>query len=129
MVLLGLGAGAFLVAQRPSFWLEFGVRVGQALLPRVLKYVTRRMPPEEEAAWREAERRGQGDEWLRERLRSKRKDRRAMIHLLACQPWPADHPGPSRKSSATKAVSYAMEWDMIRSAPTLRIIMKYQALH
>ena len=58
VVLLGLGAGAFLVAQRPSFWLEFGVRLGQALLPRVLKYVTRRMPPEEEAAWREAEKRG-----------------------------------------------------------------------
>lgn len=32
VVLLGLGAGAFLVTQRPSFWLEFGVRIGQALL-------------------------------------------------------------------------------------------------
>ena len=50
VVLLGLGAGAFLVAQRPSFWLELGVRLGQALLPPVLKYITRRMPPEEEAA-------------------------------------------------------------------------------
>ena len=69
VVLLGLGAGAFLVARRPSFWLEFGVRLGQAVLPRALKYVSRRMPPEEEAAWREAERRGQGDEWMRERRR------------------------------------------------------------
>jgi len=69
VVLLGLGAGAFLVAQRPSFWLEFGVRLGQALLPRAVKYLTRRMSPEEEAAWREAERRGQGDEWLRDRRR------------------------------------------------------------
>ena len=67
VVLLGLGAGAFLVAQRSSFWLEFGVRLGQVLLPRALKYITRRMPPEEEAVWREAERRGQGDEWLRVR--------------------------------------------------------------
>jgi hypothetical protein len=66
VVLLGLGAGAFLVAQRPSFWLELGVRLGQALLPPVLKYITRRMPPEEEAAWREAERRGQGEEWRKE---------------------------------------------------------------
>ena len=49
----------FLVAERPSFWLEFGVRLGQALLPRALKYLTRRMPPEE-AAWRQAERRGRG---------------------------------------------------------------------
>jgi len=73
VVLLGLGAGAFLVAQRPSFWIEFGVRLGKALLPSVLKYVTKRMPPEEEAAWREAERRGQGDEWLKMRLRRRTK--------------------------------------------------------
>ena len=33
VVLLGLGAGAFLVAQRPSFWIEFGSRVAKALLP------------------------------------------------------------------------------------------------
>lgn len=32
VVLLGLGAGVFLVAQRPSFWLKFGGRIGQALL-------------------------------------------------------------------------------------------------
>ena len=63
VVLLGLGAGAFLVAQRPSFWIEFGVRLGKALLPLAWRYVSRRMSPEEEAAWRQAERRGQGDEW------------------------------------------------------------------
>jgi hypothetical protein len=74
VVLLGLGAGAFLVAQRPSFRIEFGARLGRLLLPKALKYLTRRMPPEEEAAWRQAERRGQGDEWLKERLRSKRRD-------------------------------------------------------
>jgi hypothetical protein len=54
------------VAQRPSFWIEFGSRLGKALLPLAWRYVSRRMPPEEEAVWREAERRGQGD-WLRER--------------------------------------------------------------
>ena len=69
VVLLGLGAGAFLVAQRPSFWIEFGSRLGNALLPLAWRYVSKRMPPEEEAAWREAERRGQGDEWLRGRRR------------------------------------------------------------
>ena len=71
VVVIGLGAGAFLVAQRPSFWMEFGGRLIKSLLPSVVKYVTRRMPPEEEAAWREAERRGQGDEWLR-RLRRRK---------------------------------------------------------
>jgi hypothetical protein len=62
VVLLGLGAGAFLVAQRPSFWIEFGARLGNALLPLGWRYASRRMPPEEESAWRQAERRGQGDE-------------------------------------------------------------------
>ena len=56
------------VAQRPSFWIEFGSRVAKALLPLAWRYVSKRMPPEEEAAWREAERRGQGDEWLRRLL-------------------------------------------------------------
>ena len=73
VVLLGLGAGAFLVAQRPSFWIELGLRLGRELLPPVLKYLTRRMPPKEEAAWREAERRGQGDEWHRSQWRNLRK--------------------------------------------------------
>ena len=67
VVLIGLGAGAFLVAQRPSFWIEFGSRLGKALLPLAWRHVSRRMLPEEEAAWREAERRGQGDERLKER--------------------------------------------------------------
>ena len=64
VVLLGLGAGAFLVAQRPSFWIEFGSRVAKALLPLAWRFISKKMPPEEEAAWRESERRGQGDEWL-----------------------------------------------------------------
>ena len=69
VVLLGLGAGAFLVVQRPSFWFEFGLRLSKTLLPLGWRYVSRRMPPEEEAAWREAERRGRGDEWLKKRWR------------------------------------------------------------
>ncbi len=60
MMLLGLGAGAFLVAQRPSFWIEFGARLGKALLPLAWRNVLKRMPPEEEAAWRQAGKRGQG---------------------------------------------------------------------
>ncbi len=58
VVLLGLGAGAFLVVHRPSFWIEFGSRLGKALLLLAWLYVSKRMPPEEEAAWRQAERRG-----------------------------------------------------------------------
>ena len=69
VVLLGLGAGAYLVVQRPSFWIEFGLRVAKSLLPLAWRYVSTRMPPEEEAAWRQAERRGQGEEWLKRRWR------------------------------------------------------------
>ena len=60
IVLLGLGAGVLLVAQRPSFWLEFGAWIGWRLLPLALRHVSKRMPPEEEAEWRAAERRGGG---------------------------------------------------------------------
>jgi hypothetical protein len=71
LVFLGLGAGAFLVTQRPSFWIEFCERLGKALLPLAWRFVSRRMPPEEEAAWRQAERRGQGDAWLKDQWRRK----------------------------------------------------------
>ena len=70
IVLLGLGAGVLLVAQRPSFWLEFGARIGWRLLPLAWRYVSKRMPPEEEAAWHQAERRGQGEEWVKKSWRS-----------------------------------------------------------
>lgn len=76
LVLFGLGAGAFLAAQRPSFWFEFAMRLAKALVPLSWRFVSKRMPPEEEAVWREAERRGQGDEWLRQR-RSRQKARKA----------------------------------------------------
>ena len=69
VVLLGLGAGAFLVAQRPSFWIELVARLGKALLRLAWRYVSNRMSPEEEAAWRQAERRGQGEEWMKARQR------------------------------------------------------------
>ena len=39
----------FLVAQRPSFWIAFGGRLGKALLSLAWRYVSKRMPPEEEA--------------------------------------------------------------------------------
>ena len=54
------------MAQRPSFWIEFGSRLGEALLPLVWRYVSKRMPPEEEAAWRQAERRGYAPRYLPE---------------------------------------------------------------
>ncbi len=40
VVLLGLGGGAFLVARRPSFWIEFGSRLGKALLSLAWRFVS-----------------------------------------------------------------------------------------
>ena len=51
VILAGLGAGGFLVAQRPAFWIEFGARLGRAILPRLLAVLLKRMPPEDEAEW------------------------------------------------------------------------------
>ena len=45
LVLFGLGAGVFLVAQRLSFWLEFATRLGKALVPLAWRFVSKRMPP------------------------------------------------------------------------------------
>lgn len=72
VILAGLGAGAFLIAQRPAFWVEFGFRILKAIAPSIWGYISKRMTPAEEAAWHQAERRGQGDEWLRDRWRRRR---------------------------------------------------------
>jgi putative transposase len=65
----------------------------------------------------------QNDEWAVQRAHyitlelkvreAKPSARWAMIFSSACQPWSADHPGPSRKSLATKAVRYTTARDMI----------------
>ena len=75
LVVVGLLAGGYIAAQRPSFWIEFGARLVKAIMPRVIQHITKRMPPEEEAEWRKAELRGRGDEWLRERWRRKRRNK------------------------------------------------------
>lgn len=66
---LGLFAGAFLVAQRPSFWAGLALVLLKAGWPYLIRYVGKRMSPEEEADWHRAIRQGRGDEWLRNRRR------------------------------------------------------------
>jgi hypothetical protein len=58
LVLVGLMAGGYIAAQRPSFWVEFGVRIIKKLSPFMISYFTKRMPPEQEKAWRDCQRRG-----------------------------------------------------------------------
>lgn len=54
----GLAAGGVLVARSPAFWLGLATLVVKRLLPVIL----RRMPPEEEAAWRKRVSRGEPDQ-------------------------------------------------------------------
>lgn len=69
VVLLGLGAGAFLFAQRPSFWIEFGWRLMQRVWPSVSGYISKRMPSEKEKEMQDCLRRG--GEWDHFRKRCK----------------------------------------------------------
>ena len=64
-LLIGIGAGGFLVAQRPGFWLGLGAAMFKAALPFLMK----RMPPEKEQEWRDCIRRG--GEWDHHRKRCK----------------------------------------------------------
>lgn len=48
VLLLGVGAGGFLVAQRPTFWLGIGGVLLQRSWPYIASYVTRRNTAEVE---------------------------------------------------------------------------------
>ena len=58
VALAGIFAGAVLVAQRPSFWYGISSEAVKAVIPKVVELVITRMPPEQEKAWRDCERRG-----------------------------------------------------------------------
>jgi len=57
VLLLGVGAGGYLVAQRPTFWVGLGIAVFKSLLPLLAK----RMTAEQEKAYQDCVRRG--GEW------------------------------------------------------------------
>jgi hypothetical protein len=65
VLLIGIGAGGYLVAQRPSFWAGLVVVVFRAVLPHLAK----RMTAEQERAFRDCVRRG--GEWDPMRKRCK----------------------------------------------------------
>ena len=66
VLLLGIGAGGFLVAQRPTFWLGLSIAMLKAAWP----YLSRRMSAEQETAFRDCVRRG--GEWDHHRKQCKR---------------------------------------------------------
>lgn len=66
VMLIGVGAGGYLVAQRPTFWIGLATAMFTALLPLLAK----RMSPEQEKAFQDCLRRG--GEWDHIRKRCKR---------------------------------------------------------
>lgn len=65
MLLIGIGAGGYLVAQRPAFWWGLGVIAFKAAWP----FLSKRMTPEQEKAFQDCVRRG--GEWDPARKRCK----------------------------------------------------------
>ena len=65
VLLIGIGAGGYLVAQRPTFWWGLGVVVFRAVLPHLAK----RMTAEQEKAFRDCVRRGGEWDFQRKRCR------------------------------------------------------------
>ena len=63
--LSALFVGVMIVAQSPNFW--YGLLA--AMVVAALPFFTKRMKPEDEKAWREAEKKGRGDEWRRHHLK------------------------------------------------------------
>ena len=65
VLLIGVGAGGYLVAQRPTFWWGLGVIAFKAAWP----FLSKRMTPEQEKAFQDCVRRG--GEWDPARKRCK----------------------------------------------------------
>jgi hypothetical protein len=65
VLLIGIGAGGYLVAQRPTFWVGLGAAAFRAALPHLAK----RMTAEQEKAFQDCVRRG--GEWDPMRKRCK----------------------------------------------------------
>ena len=65
VLLIGVGAGGYLVAQRPTFWVGLVVAMFKAAWP----FLSKRMTPEQEKAFQDCVRRG--GEWDPARKRCK----------------------------------------------------------
>ena len=69
-LLIGIAAGGFLVAQRPTFWLGLIRAAVQPLVPLLLATLAKRMSPDQEKSFQDCVRRG--GEWDHVRKRCKR---------------------------------------------------------
>lgn len=53
-MLIGITAAAYMAGQSPSFWIGMAKEVAKGMAP----IITKRMPPEDEEAWRKCQLRG-----------------------------------------------------------------------
>jgi hypothetical protein len=51
-LLIGIAGAACIYARSPSFWVLFGAALFNKFWPYIWRFVSKRMTPEEEAAWR-----------------------------------------------------------------------------
>lgn len=70
-VLLGAGAAAFLVLRSPSFWISMGKQITAALMPEIIRVISKRNSPEIEAKMHECYRRGGTWDNFRKKCRDK----------------------------------------------------------
>jgi hypothetical protein len=71
VICAGLGAGAFLAAQRPGFWIEFGSRLLKAVAPAIWGYISKPESPEVRKARQRCERMGGQWDHFRKRCRDR----------------------------------------------------------
>lgn len=76
-IALGIAGAIILYFSRPQYWVRVAIAVITHFAPAVIAWlleITKRMPPEEEAEWRKAVARGEGDEWIKARQRRKARE-------------------------------------------------------
>lgn len=69
-LVLALVGGTVLAVRSPAFWIGMVKAAIASAIPAIYATVTKRASPEEEAQVRDAERRGQGDEYRRRKNRN-----------------------------------------------------------
>ena len=71
VIVLALFAGAYLAAQRPAFWIEFGSRLFAKLAPVIWVYLSRQEPEDVRKARQQCERQGGVWDHARKRCRNR----------------------------------------------------------
>ena len=71
VMVIAMAAGGFLAARQPTFWINFGAAIFEAVVPKISEYVKKRNTPEVEAKMAECVRRGGQWDNFNKRCRAK----------------------------------------------------------